>query len=284
MDDKALIPFADLEKMSEVMAKTGMFGKNAEQLISLMLIAQAEGIHPARAAQEYDVIQGRPALKAQAALARFQETGGRIKWITRTDTECEAEFSHPKGDPVSVKWDMEKAKKRGLADKDNWKKMPGTMLMWRTASEGIRICCPACLNRLYIEYEVEDMEYIKPAITEDVMEMQNVTDSCGNFAPEIDPGEPAKRGDGIATEMQALKVRIMNCNTSEVFTPDERKDMVADYHPGGRNVTNSQNDLDYLKGIVEKWETLRDTRIEKRNAELDEAAEEGFANAMGKDG
>jgi hypothetical protein len=136
---------------------------------------------------------------------------------------------------------------------------------------------------------IDDEDPDGRAIPEDQEEMQSVKNAKGGYSKPVDPGEPAKRGDGIAGDMQVLKVRLMNCNASAVFTPDERKDMVADYHPGGRNVTNSQNDLDYLKGIVEKWETIRENREEKRIADtmkelskMDEAAEEGFAKAMSK--
>lgn len=54
----------DLKEMGRVMAATGMFGfKKPDEAFALMLIAQAEGKHPATIAQDYDVIQGRPALK-----------------------------------------------------------------------------------------------------------------------------------------------------------------------------------------------------------------------------
>jgi hypothetical protein len=159
------------------MAKSNLFGKSPDQMIALMLIAQAEGIHPAMAAQEYDIIQGRPALKSQSALARFQAAGGRIIWTRRDNQACEAEFSHPQGGTVAVSWTIERAKQMGLADKDNWRKQPGIMLQWRCVAEGVRACYPACLNRLYLVEEVMDFEPAPAAPA-----MRNVTE----LAPEVD--------------------------------------------------------------------------------------------------
>jgi hypothetical protein len=65
---------------------------------------------------------------------------------------------------------------------------------------------------------------------------------------------------------------------AEVFSPDDKKDANADYHPGGRNLMNSAGDLAYLKATVEKWEGKR-----KEREELDAEAEKGFENAMGKE-
>lgn len=154
----ALIGFGELSQMAATMSKSGLFNKTPDQLLSLMMIAQAESLHPAIAAMEYDVIQGRPALKGQAALARFQQAGGKISWITRNDTEAKAQFTHPAGGELIVSWTIERAKKMNLDQKDNWKKQPGVMLSWRCIAEGVRAIYPACLNRMYLAEEVQDFE------------------------------------------------------------------------------------------------------------------------------
>lgn len=78
MSDTALVPMDKLREMADSMARAGIFGKTPEQIFSLMLIAQAEGIHPAVAVQEYDIIQNRPAINSRSALSRFQAAGGSI--------------------------------------------------------------------------------------------------------------------------------------------------------------------------------------------------------------
>lgn len=153
----------DLQVMAKAMAETKMFGfKTPQEAFALMLIAQAEGRHPATIAQDYDVIQGRPALKSMAALARFQLAGGSVNWIESSATACEAEFTHTKGGSLKVRWDMKRAADAGLTGKDNWRKFPDQMLRARCASEGVRAVFPACLNGMYVSEEVQDIEPREP--------------------------------------------------------------------------------------------------------------------------
>jgi hypothetical protein len=155
----ALVPISDIQQMATAVAKSGLFGiKTAEQGVALMLIAQAEGLHPAIAARDYHVIQGRPALKADAMLARFQTAGGKVAWKTYTDVEVTGEFSHPAGGSVTVSWTMKQAQQIGLAGKDNWKHYPRAMLRARCISEGIRTVFPGCVVGVYTPEEVQDFD------------------------------------------------------------------------------------------------------------------------------
>jgi len=147
----------DIERMGDVLSRSKMFGfKTAEEAVALMLMAQAEGNHPAKAAQEYHVIQGRPALKADAMLARFQAAGGVVEWEEMSDTEVSAYFSHPTAcpKPVKVDWTMERAKNARLTGKDNWSKYPRQMLKARVISEGVRMTYPGVAVGLYTPEEV----------------------------------------------------------------------------------------------------------------------------------
>lgn len=153
------IPFSDMERMAQAIAKSGLFGlKSPDQAVALMLVAQSEGRHPASVAAEFDIIQGRPALKSQAALARFQTAGGKIQWIVRNDHECTAEFSHPAGGTLQVSWTMDRAHAAGLTGKQTWKQYPTAMLSARTVAEGVRAVFPACLNGVYLAEEVQDFD------------------------------------------------------------------------------------------------------------------------------
>lgn len=180
-----IVPFSELQQMANTMAKSGMFGKTPEQMLSLMMIAQAESLHPALAAMEYDIIQGRPALKGQAALARFQQAGGTVKWLIRTDKEAKAEFFHPQGGSLTVSWTMERAVKMNLDQKDNWKKQPGVMLSWRCVAEGVRAVFPACLNRMYLAEEVQDFEPLR-TVSPDI-EPEGFVKTAAVIAPTAAP-------------------------------------------------------------------------------------------------
>jgi hypothetical protein len=154
-----VIPFSDMERMAQAIAKSGLFGlKSPDQAVALMLVAQSEGRHPASVAAEFDIIQGRPALKSQAALARFQTAGGKIQWLVRNDHECTAEFSHAAGGTLQVSWTMDRAHAAGLTGKQTWKQYPTAMLSARTVAEGVRAVFPACLNGVYLAEEVQDFD------------------------------------------------------------------------------------------------------------------------------
>ena len=152
------IPYQEMEKMATVIANSGLFGvKNPVQALALMLVAASEGLHPATAARDYHVIQGRPALKSDAMLAKFQAAGGKVEWHAYGADTCTATFSHPQGGKVTIKWTFEMAKAAGLTVKDVWKQYPRAMLRARVISEGIRTVYPAVLCGMYAPEEVRDM-------------------------------------------------------------------------------------------------------------------------------
>jgi len=147
----------DMSNLSVAFAKSGLFGyKSSSEAFALMAIAQANGLHPAKAAERYHIIQGRPAMKADAMLSAFQEAGGKVRWIKRTDTECVLHLEHAQGGELDVKWTMERANKAGLTGKFTWKQFPAQMLAARCVSEGVRALFPACLSGMYTPEEVQD--------------------------------------------------------------------------------------------------------------------------------
>lgn len=139
--------FDEMERMAQVMAQSGLFGvKNPVQALALMLVAQAEGEHPASVAQDYDVIQGKGTRKTHSVLARFQAMGGKVEWHELTHTRAEATFSHPKGGSLRMDWTIEQAKQAGLTGKDNWKGYARAMLRARLIAEGVRSVYPAAIG------------------------------------------------------------------------------------------------------------------------------------------
>ena len=192
----ALVPVADIEKMAVAIAKSKMFGmKTADEAFALMLIAQAEGMHPAIAARDYHVIQGRPTLKADAMLARFQNAGGKVQWDVYTDAEVTGTFSHPSGGSLKLTWTFAQAKSIGLTGKDNWKYYPRAMLRARCISEGIRTVYPGCVVGTYTAEELEEipkakdmgMAEIVEEITAAVEEVQTVPHGAFKlYVPNMD--------------------------------------------------------------------------------------------------
>jgi len=154
-----IIPYNDMQQMAEVAANSKMFGfKNPQEALAIMLLCQAENMHPAVAMRDYHVIQGRPALKADAMLARFQAAGGSVTWKEYTDEQVTGVFTHPQGGTLELGWSLAQAKRIGIANKDNWSKYPRAMLRARTISEGIRAVFPGCVVGVYTPEEVQDFQ------------------------------------------------------------------------------------------------------------------------------
>ena len=155
------VPVADIRMMAEAVAKSKLFGmKTVDEAMALMLIAHAEGLHPAIAARDYHIIQGRPAKSSEAMLRSFLALGGKVEWHALTDEKAEATFSHPQGGTVRIGWDIARAKKAGLLDKNGsmFLKYPRPMLRARVVSEGVRTVHPGATSGMYTPEEVRDFD------------------------------------------------------------------------------------------------------------------------------
>lgn len=154
-----IIPMQEIRVMAKSAASSKMFSAKAEeQIFTLMLVAQSEGIHPIKALMAYDVINGQPALKASEALARYMDAGGKIEWIKSDKESAKARFTHPSSGSFEYEYTIEDATDAGLINKDNWKKNLKAMLRARCTSAGIRMSYPRCLNNMYLAEEVQDFD------------------------------------------------------------------------------------------------------------------------------
>jgi hypothetical protein len=177
--------FADLERMAKAVAGSGLFGtKTVEQALTLMLLAQAEGLHPAIAARDYHIIEGRPSLKADTMLARFLGAGGKVEWHTLTAEKAEATFSAPGAQPLRMDWTIEQARTAGLVRNNRdgspgtWMRYPRPLLRSRLISEAIRTVMPQVIAGIHTPEELLD----EP-------ELRDVTPPRDT---PTDPGKPAQ--------------------------------------------------------------------------------------------
>lgn len=180
----ALVPLDDMSRMADSISKSGLFGmKTHDQALALMLVAQAEGLHPATIAQDYDLIQGKATRKTHSVLARFQAAGGTVKWHELTDKKADATFTHPAGGSLRLDWTYEQAQKAKLTGKDNWISYARAMLRARCIAEGVRAVYPAALGGLMVSEEAMDV-----AMTRDMGPVEEVNqDTQQPATPAITP-------------------------------------------------------------------------------------------------
>ena len=175
-----IIPIDQVRVMAKSASASKLFSAKAEeQIFTLMLVAQSEGIHPIKALMSYDIINGQPALKSSEALARYMDAGGKIEWIKSDKESAKARFTHPSSGSFEYEYTVEDATDAGLIQKDNWKKNKKAMLRARCTSAGIRMSYPRCLNNMYLAEEVQDFEPVD--IDEPKSEIIE-----GDIIPELD--------------------------------------------------------------------------------------------------
>jgi hypothetical protein len=155
-----LVTVQDMGVMADAIVRSNFYGfKTKDQVIAVMLVAQAENKHPATVMQEYDIIQGRPALKSQAILARFQMAGGKVQWVEVGPKRCIGTFTHESGGSITVEWTIDMAKQAGVFKEGSaWTKYPEDMLRARVISRAVRSIYPACILGHYSSEEVQDFE------------------------------------------------------------------------------------------------------------------------------
>lgn len=156
-NDLTPMPMVDMWKLAQAIAASKLFGMSTpEQALVLMAIAQAEGRHPASAANDYHIINGRPAKRTEAMHRDFIAAGGQIEWHQLDDAVADATFHHAAGS-ARIKWDMPRAVQAQLGGRDMWKKFPRQMLRSRCISEGIRTVYPVATSGFYEPGEAADI-------------------------------------------------------------------------------------------------------------------------------
>jgi len=210
-----------------------------------MLLCQAEDLHPAIAMRDYHVIQGRPALKADAMLARFQQAGGAVNWKVYEDEQVTGIFSHPAGGSLEVTWTLAKAKLIGIANKDNWRNYPRAMLRARCVSEGIRSVYPGCVVGVYTPEEVQDFQpsrqdqnAVPPTPVEIIKEVvqEQQTAEWPLFVPNLEEAHSAHHSP--EEWIEAYRGLVERINSSAKLKVQEKTDKIMSLYVVNQMVTD----------------------------------------------
>ena len=256
-----LVPFNEIENMALAVSKSKLFGVNTpEQAMSLMILCQAEGLHPGIAMRDYHIIQGRPALKADAMLARFQQAGGKVEWKEYTDAKVTGVFSHPSGGSLEVSWSLQQAKAIGIANKDNWKNYPRAMLRARVVSEGIRSVYPGCVVGVYTPEEVQDFAPPVPQSTvkdmgmaervEDVLptEVPSIQEASGAFKLYVPNSEEPYAAFHTKEEwVSGYAQMVFKIFNSAKFTEEVKEDKIAMLDKSNKDTLSKLDTFQKLK-------------------------------------
>jgi hypothetical protein len=255
-----MIPMGEIQQMALAVAKSGLFGiKTPEAAMSLMLISIAEGRHPALAARDYDIIQGRPSKKSEAMLRDFLQSGGSVEWHNLTDDIADATFSHPQGGKVRITWDMERAKTAGLAGRDMFRKFPRQMLRSRVVSEGIRTTCPMATSGMYVPEEVaefnapKEIRIEKPVIKQEE-EPETIVAEIVEDAPEAPkelPTNPIRFLQSMMWSDEIADAHIIHFLVAKKVKGITKDSKLAD-KDGNPLIPDA-----IINRLIEKWEDVK---------------------------
>ena len=157
--------FSELKDVGSMFEQSGMFGCTKQgQGIVLAMTCVMERMTPLRFMQTYNIIEGRPSMKADAMLAKFREIGGSFKITTRTSDEAKIEMEFKGNKLLSVfTWTEAQnepfVKANGGGLKKNWSTPRGKMqMLWaRAVSDGIRAIAPEINAGIYTPEETADL-------------------------------------------------------------------------------------------------------------------------------
>ena len=295
MANEVMIPLEQIGMMAKAVSDSGLFGiKSEAAAFSLMCIAQADGIPPIKAAVQYHIIDGKPSLKSEAMLARFQASGGKIRWKERTPQRCTLWLEHPQAGEIEVTWDIERAKAAGLAGRNTWKAYPAQMMSARCISEGIRALYPACVGGFYTPEEVRDFDapqpespkpaqaakaaMPKPKAAKPAPQEAEIVENAFSEPPKPETKEPAPKPEkpDKAAEKQryvkltrtpeVMKANFMNWAESACLTKDRQKVMDAIGAMGYESFDQVPPEKDVLREVTKAISAVPDIPLDKAEA------------------
>jgi hypothetical protein len=157
-----------LFKACETLAKTEMIPKALQKkpadIFAILVMSHELGIKPMQGLNSINVIQGKPTISPQLMIAmvkskipdaviKIESKDGLVTCLTaRNEKDMKEGLSY------LASWGMEKAKKMGLASKDNYTKQPETMFRWRAIAESCRVTFPDVLMGMYAPEEFQDID------------------------------------------------------------------------------------------------------------------------------
>jgi hypothetical protein len=270
MNELALLPsesqFSQMKEIAQMAIKSGLLPSAIRTPEAAMIIALKGfelGLPPMVAFSHINVIQGKPAMSAEIMLASIYKAHPKATIIIeeRSETKCILKAARPGVDKLATfEWNLDRARKMELLNKDNWKKQPGTMMFWRCITEMKRAIFPEVLMGIdYTADELEDIKDVTPlaprSVNAEVTEAIAQPKSIKNFAPQTPEEAKAMNADILDRRQSEQKqeeiVEAEIKGEPEVISQEpSREDL-------GKKIATLQKDLKWtgkvLLSAVDTW-------------------------------
>lgn len=132
------------------------FRDKAHEATAAILAGDEVGMSPMASLRAFDIIKGTAAPKAITHRAIVQSIGHQVWQVEATDSR--AVFRGQRAGSLHIEesvWTIDRARKLGIAGKDQWAKQPKAMLIARATSEVCRLIASDAL--LGLPYSVEEL-------------------------------------------------------------------------------------------------------------------------------
>lgn len=196
--------FGELVQMAEGLAASGIMPnlKTQAQALTLMLLCQADGLHPVMAIRRYHILDdGRFTMQAAAMQAEFQRIGGTFRPIQIDETAARAWVQHPTLLPEGMEFEFtyDQAERSGIVAgkygiKVNWRSSRADMLWARLVTKTVRKVAPGIVAGIYTPDELADVEAADSPAASIQHERRSAAQAVAAVETQV-PGQPAPGHD-----------------------------------------------------------------------------------------
>ena len=200
----------DLVQVGQIFSQSGMFPdtKSAAQCTTKLIVGQGMGLDPYDSMAGLHIIQGKVVLAANLMSAAIKRNP-KYDYTSETDEESSTitfyQWEDGKKKEIGTKtFDMDMAKRAGLAGGVNWKKYPEAMLFARCISAGYKEHCPDALGGAPVYVEAHGETELGVTVEQHNTEMAALPEIVQE-AEVIDKPKPRKKTAKKTTKKAAAK-------------------------------------------------------------------------------
>ncbi|GAA4075601.1 hypothetical protein ACFFOS_27525 [Nocardioides kongjuensis] len=138
---------------------------SATATAAAILYGREVGLPPMTALTQTHVIEGKPAMSAEAMRAMVLSQGHALEIVETTGTRCVMRARRANSDNwTTLEWTIDLARQAGVAGKGVWKNYPRQMLQARTTTELCRLVFPDVIHGFR---SLEEFNELEGAVVED---------------------------------------------------------------------------------------------------------------------
>jgi len=190
--------------------------RNKPAAVAAAILYGAEiGIGPMQALAKIDIVEGRPAPRAELARALALAAGHDV-WVEAQSNTSVTVCGRRRGSTQvqTSTWTLDDAKKAGLAGRANYQKYPRQMLLARASAELVRMAFPDVLGG--IAYFAEELDGDGPDVP--VVQATTAPAPKGNKRKLVPVAEPVP----VADAEEIPEAEIVEDDTTVMSGPQKR--------------------------------------------------------------